>query len=574
MIGIRYKDNFLDVSPGAVLNWEMNNLLFSTSDSTKINGAFSFPFELPATAHNRALLGFPDRIDNANVFIQDVSIQVTYDSQAVFVGTLKVTDASSGKIEAYIVINPLLELKQTPLDEIDLGGDRIFGSAYELKADALASANAPLDYDYIYFPVYNLGFLDNETSPKQRWLNWFDADHGAVFYPSTSAPGFMPFIRLEYLLQQVFSGQEYAFINLWQITDELRSIVLFNNHTIFNSGSLDLTINLKNHVPKTQANELIKKIMAMFNLGLFYNPFTKVLRLVPLRSIINKAPAHDWTSKALSGMSIKSDNAGTPEIFQYKKLEDDNIQERYTTFARPVTIIDTVENLPLLDAASVEGMYYVISEASYWWHDLSGGIFRTLMWGNFFAAPEETAKRIFETDMQPLYDVHVTFVHGAATVDTWMLRAPVLEAPGTIKYTYTPPGGDPTDVEQSNENPLRLTIYRGFAYGTPYPGYSTRQVPYASSTPYGPGSGIYGEISLRWEGVYGLYETWWKQWHQMLLYGKNVTIRLHLSIADLVSFNFEQKIRIQNMDFLVKRLRISLTPRGLAPVEAELVSVI
>jgi hypothetical protein len=139
-----------------------------------------------------------------------------------------------------------------------------------------------------------------------------------------------------------------------------------------------------------------------------------------------------------------------------------------------------------------------------------------------------------------------------------------------VEYEYDPGGGADIEVRnQANDIPDRITIYRGM-----YPDFDGDDYPLASGLPWDASSNLIGAISLRWDGQYGMYETWWKGWHQMLRNGKNVTGLFRLTIADIVGFNFEDKVRIQNQDFFVKKMRISLTPRGLAPVEIELVSTI
>lgn len=575
MIGLRYNGDFLDVDTDAALTFELNNIVFSSADSSRLPGSFSFPYTLPGTARNRTLLNYPDRIDNSERFDENGAVDVYYHGKVIFRGLLKVTEASD-TIKVYIVANPLSTLKTVPLNELDLGGERTFTDAAELIDHAKDTATDPLDYDYIFFPVYNLGFLTNESSEKQRWMNFYNGDTEA-FEPDTDAPGFMPFIRLEYLLERMFESEEYTFVNDWQVIPDLRKITLYNHRTLFNDGALETTIDLRNHVPDTKATDLLRKIVGNFNLGLFYNPWTKQLRLIPLRDLINRPPAHDWTSKALGRPSIRFEDGTVPRVFRYDDVDGDNIQERYRTrFPKPEPseVLGTVDSLPLLDATGTAGLYYVTSEAQYWLRIIGVGGTRNMFWGDFLPAPVDTGTPEFVSDLHPLFNSAVAFIHGQASADAWMLNAPVIEAPGTIRYSYTPPGGDPTTVDQKNKNPLRITVYRGFASGTPYSGYGSRLTPFACYTPYNPGGIANGTLSLRWEGPYGLYEQWWKGWHSMLLDGKNIVWSVRLTLADIINFNFQEKVRIQNQDFFVKKMRITLTPRGLAPVEVELVSTI
>jgi len=61
----------------------------------------------------------------------------------------------------------------------------------------------------------------------------------------------------------------------------------------------------------------------------------------------------------------------------------------------------------------------------------------------------------------------------------------------------------------------------------------------------------------------------------MLIAGKHVTQTFTLPITELVKFSFEDKVRVVNMDYFVKRLRVQkLIGRGLALVEASMVSTV
>ena len=62
---------------------------------------------------------------------------------------------------------------------------------------------------------------------------------------------------------------------------------------------------------------------------------------------------------------------------------------------------------------------------------------------------------------------------------------------------------------------------------------------------------------------------------QMLIAGKHVTQTFTLPITELVKFSFEDKVRVVNMDYFVKRLRVQkLIGRGLALVEVSMVSTV
>lgn len=565
MIGIRYENEYLDVFPNAALSFELNNLVFSSSDSSTLPGSFSFPFDLPATAHNRAVFEFPERIDNALIFQREGNVEVWFRGVLFFTGTLKVTEASLTTIRAYIVANPLSALKTTPLNELDLGGDHTFADEAAVLAHAAATTTSHLDYDYVFFPVWNRDFLEQPSdNPKCRFQNWYDSTSGA-FSVDHDHPALMPFARLDYVLQQIFANEEYQFQNLFQTDDELRSIVLYNNNSLWSADGLDTTINLRNHVSSTGCAAFVRKIVGAFCLGIFYNPWEKVLRLIPMQTLLDRPPVHDWTDRALYGPVITGNDA-QPEIICWKRDESDGTWAHYDKYPKPDSIDGELLNSGLTAAAP--GTYYVIDRHSYYLkNSVPRYFFKHTTLG---CAPLDSGSPAFEAECQALFDVYLYGEGQTPVTDGNYVAVPHVRIKGNVEYEYDPGGG--ADIEVRNQEadiPDRITIYRGM-----YPDFDGDDYPFASSLPWDTESNLIGQYSLRWDSQYGMYTTWWQGWHTMLKQGKQVSLSLRLSIADLLEFNFENKIRIGNMDYLVKKLRISLTPRGIEPVEAELVSVV
>jgi len=578
MIGIRYENDYLDVFPNAALSFELNNLVFSGSDSSVLPGSFSFPFDLPATPHNRAQFNFPERIDNAQVFRREGSVEIYFRGVLLFVGILKVTEASIESIRVYIVANPLSTLKTVPLNELDLGGTRTFADEAAVLTHAAATAADPLDYDYVFFPVWNPNFLDEASAePRARFQNFYNSDTSA-FEVDHEFPALMPFVRLEYLLTQIFAGAEYTFLNLFQVDDELRNIVLYNNYSLWTAEGLSITISLNNHVSSTGAAAFVRKIMGAFCLGLFYNPWEKVLRLIPIQTILQRPPQHDWTEKALHSPTITS-NAAQPELLCWKRDDDDGAWAHYEKYPKPADADIDGELLNSGLTAAAAGTYYVIDRHSYY--------LKTSVPRYFFkhttlgCAPAEVAGQTtrtgaaagtvptFEAECQALFDGYL-YGEGQTPIATGnYVAAPHCRIAGNVEYEYDPGGGDIEVRNQENDVPDRITIYRGM-----YPDFDGDDYPFASGLPWDTESNLIGQYSLRWDSQYGMYTTWWQAWHTMLKEGKQVSVSLHLSITDLLEFNFENKVRIGSMDYMVKKLRISLTARGIEPVEAELVSVI
>lgn len=550
------------------LSFELNNQVFSTSDASVLPGSFSFPFDLALTPANRRLLDFPDLVTNAANWRTYAGCWVYAEGVPLFYGTLSIRKANARKVSVTIVANPLSALKQVPLNELDLGGDRTFANAAAVITHANATATDPLSYDYVFFPVFNPDFISHPdySQPKSYYQNFYDPAT-ATFEVDDDYPALMPFVRLEYLLQQIFAEQDFAFRNRFQITDELKKLCLYNNRSLWTDEGLETTINLRNHVSDTASTAMLRKIMSGFCLGLFTRIFTRTIDLIPLRDLVQRPPVHDWTEHAILLPELESRDE-QPEYLCWKPDDSDGAFEWYARQGKPdpADVDDTIDSVAL--ATADPGVYYVEDQHAYFRVDARiRHLYTTLG-----CAPVESGKKKFEAECTALWDAHrgwESFV-GSASENYGMRKMPQIRLQGTVSYEV-PGDPDPEQVSTSNKTPDRMTFYRGMydVWG------GTDTYPLASGLPWDAKANLIGSYSLRWDGQYGMYESWWRAWHQMLTAGKHITQGFTLPIATLVQFSFEDKVRVDNMDYFIKRLRVQkLLGRGLALVEASMVSVI
>jgi hypothetical protein len=80
---------------------------------------------------------------------------------------------------------------------------------------------------------------------------------------------------------------------------------------------------------------------------------------------------------------------------------------------------------------------------------------------------------------------------------------------------------------------------------------------------------------MNWQGPNGLYERQHRLWNEALRNGKHVTLQFAIPVTKLQAFTFDQKVRVQEMDYLVKKLRVGkCLGDNKVQVQAEMVSVI
>lgn len=543
------------------LAFELNNQVFSTDDTTVVPGSFSFPADLPLTRQNRVLLGQPHLVTNSRNFRTFPGCWVLADGVPLFYGTLTITGADKEKARIKVVANPMEPLKNVELRELDLGGERTIS---DMLAHAKDTANNPLDYDYVFAPVYNPQYVENGSLDDRASFQNFWNLSTDEFEVGHAYPALTPFPRIDYLLERIFAATPFKFTNRFQTTDELRRLLAYSGTSLWGAAGLPGTINLARHVSSTKTNDWLKKLMADFCLGLFTNIFSRQINLVALSDVLSRPPAHDWSAYAIDDAAV-GDAEVFPPYIAYKTDENDNVFQRFPPqIQQPINFKGTVESIEELDTGGPydPGIYFVTSRHSYYYAASPGASPYVFAYTELGRAPVQTGEKL-ELPMPPLFDHQPSIISG--TADVWGGCLPWIEQPGTVTYVE-----DDEVIEQKNDNPDRLLWYRGLQIN-PYGG----DYPLCSSLPYNALDELIDTQSLRIDGERGIYATRWGLWHNMLRNGKPVVQRFAIPLSELVSFSFENKIRVVSMDFFVKRLRIQkLLGQGKVLVEASMISTI
>lgn len=556
MLGISIDGAFLDLFANTSIGFELNSPIFLSESTDIIPGSYSFPFSIPNNTRNRSILNSPAVIDNAAPTLSAENVEIRVHGIWLFSATAYIKQASPAGIQLYLIVTNLESLKDRQLNEIPLGGDRSIGP--DAPAHAKLTAQNPESYDYAFFPIYNPDFWGVEEHPGgflAEIQNPYDSNLN-IFREEDDALVAMPFCRLDYLLQQMFADQSLSLQNDFQTITELQRLYVYNNYSIYtDAGAWSTTINLQNHVSESIAADFIKGLGKNFCLGWFYSPFNKEVRLVPLKDLIVENHSFDWTSKAARDYTISIERF-FPGVFCYQSSID---QMESILLEYPVEIVG--EELTVADAVTAggPGYYYIISTNSYRYIPLTGPDpaydKKTKICKDTGYNEEELASQV-----GTMYMDETTLNYGSDVLPILRYNfGPFVRIPGT----YPP-------LQQKNPMPDKLIFYRGMQLNN-----FLEQYPLASNNVYDQNAlnlaGV--EYSLLWDRDEGLYKKWWEPWHLMLQEQKQVSRILRLDIDDLLAFTFDKKVRIENMDFFVKKLSVSISANGLAPVAAELVSV-
>lgn len=572
MLGIKIRDTFLSLFDGTVLTFDVPSPIgLTVDDIDKIAGGYSFPIDIPLDAVNTGVVGQIGRLAGDGILMQDEYCEIWAEGLLLHRGRAHIKKGKRTRASLFIIINEATELAAINLVDVDMGGLRSIGADPAARtAHALATATSPQDHDYIFAPLYNQRYFETAITPptgdKTNWQNWYDTDAAAFVEDEAVVPAAMPFVRLDYLLTRIFREQGYTLDNQWQITDELRQIVLYNNYSIFTTeGRWAEEILLANHVPDVSAVALLKATLFQFALGLFYEPFDKRVLLIPWATLIEGPEHDDWTDRSAYEYDYDTDRS-YPRQMRYAVDDADHLSASWIT---PIDETHLVAGsgiqARLMYVAGEFDVRYAATDNAYWFlASGSPGQHLGQFWKTMPAVPPSGASaKDFISTLIPAYMSWSTAMDGGVSANrfTQLLTAAVFHRGRHVMFD---------NVDQPLQS-MRMMIYRGFQ---PSDTISEVEYPMLGVTPYNAQGDIIGDYALQWDGEHGIYERYWKAPHQMLQSTKRVVRSLNLSIRDLINFRFYHKIRIENQNYFITRLRYSISNRGLAVSEAEMITTI
>lgn len=540
MIGIRINGGFLDLFPGTRLTFEFNNMALMATDSDDIiPTSYSFPVDIPLSENNKDLIGHPEVIENTATLLKDHPCQI-YAGNFLWNGKITIRNAlrsgRASRARMYIIINPAADLQDFSLIDVDYGGD-IDISSPSPTGHAKATTTSPLNQGYIFFPVYNpkffLGDDDDPGTHTSKFQNYYNVS-SQTFTDAADQQNAMPFIRVEHLLQKIFDHIGVPLVNNWMSTDELRKLCLYNNHSIYTAAGWPDAIDLVNHVPDMPANEFVRKLLQLFGIGLFNDPFDFSVTLEPMRDLIGGEHKHDWTAKAAAQYEI-SGPGDVFGIFCHGADENDESFELYT--GPPLLVageVDSIGDIPN------DGLpYYVIDQNGYY---AVVGATLVFVGKEYFQQDTGLSTEKFTNELAPLFMAPQFLTTGAGGAgETWFM--PIIHN-----------GGKHDVYGMDYDFAARLMFYRGIIQTT-----SGSDYPFANNQAWNPYGNLTWNNSLLWTRDNNIYDTWLSELINMTHNQKEVKMDLNLHMRDILNFKFQDKVRIRNMNYFVKKLRITFS---------------
>jgi hypothetical protein len=590
--GVKVNGAFLDIDDRSQLTFEINTELWVTGEPSVNLGSYSFPFDIFLTDNNRYLLRFPDRID-AYTPLQKIEGAIVYIGEGksiglpVFTGDLYVKSSGRHRASLFMIVEGLGKQKEKKFEDVDMG---VYNLAPPLLLENImtATTTAPLDHDFIFFPVWNESLLSAYRGTDKipdyfinifalRTMNYYIND----WYIKTETDNDLkvntittPFLRLEYVLDKLAENIGYALVNeLIGDDEELKKICVFNNKSI---NDVDLVykwkIKYNEHLPsKMKLVDFLVHICTFFFCGCFVDHFSKTITIRPYKKLLAQNARQNWTERQVNDYDIEVDSK-VPYSIGY---QDDGTDDYFSN--------NFVGNAPIIADGAVitdywkaggnpnshsliDGYYHVKRDNSVMRYDPS----RTFLYERWSKYNHIFRRIIIGGTGNPvLFKVVPMWSESGSPIITYTYAhsIPRADIPINARFRFA----DDEIAEHTGElSSIRLMIYRGLKN---YQGGMSGTFPYANATAYDPAteSETYNH-SLHMDGGKGLYKKRGKEWMEFLRRKKIVTMKLKLTVQDILNHREYDKVRVDNMDYFVKSIRVSVSGAGIGISDVTLVS--
>ena len=526
-------------------------------------GSFSLNFNIPLTDRNKKTFNFLNRIsNNLNGSIEedcDISFNIP-----LFKGYIKCNKSSKAgfKSSFYSDLGAFFSGAQKKnLPDLELGGDVIFADTPTKYAHYKATTNGEYpDYNMVMFPVRNDGFTGDAPVTAEMWQNrWFWEKQGGVdtSYFAKGNYSITPFPYFAFVIKQAFLENGYSILkNIFASDPDLVKLVVFNVNDTDWYERPSHSYNLSKHVPDISIASMIQNIKKRFNIGCFINSNSREVVILKHEDIINDSDYIDITNKASSEFETETfDNNGF--ILKFNQGDDEFWDENVKDILHSDRVQDPVATIGDLAGLSpdVGDIVLVEDEDNYYNYSPSGWILSSKgVQNNYIEGNEELT---IESDLGYLANNLEEGDAGTSSGLTYTDFPTVTYYDWLIPYT-SQLGNSWYPRFEAIEYPLRLLFYRGLV-DSENPSYD---YPLGSHDVYDYNGNKISDanLALRWDGQYGIYENFWKNYlYWYLNIRKEIKLRINWAISDLANIKFYKKYRINRTDYLIKDIDINLT---------------
>ncbi len=541
MVRIVVNNTALDIG-NVSISFDLRNPIFNTI------GSFSYPFNLPNTPKNRAVLGFPHKLHYAGAVNKSHQADIYIAGLHWKQGVIIVRDANKDHIKVNFGVgegyfyNVIKDLK---LNEVDLGGNR--------TPDSYEGSGTNDQWSIAYtgkFPELDFTVFDiNGTIPDlpddfviNLKYNGFDPTYKMNLEAIPNLTKFnviVPFVYLNFIINQFqIHFNISTFHNSFLLDDELRQLVLLNNKSIntyqFKNNSHSLIVNrgfdLKNHVGEYSFLDLFSSLQNTFFSVVFYDPNLNSFSLRFFKDILFSNSIELETKFYRNNISNHIENGYK---LSYDKYWGNSNKASSITHLNFIDSVNDYDDLPQ-SGNFLYDCFYVTNQSSYfvWINSNYFGTFQN-MWVSIGDEKE--------------------FENGERTISLV-----------TKRFEKLPVSVDNLPEQKFYPNPDSILFYffRGmintpYNYSAPIGGFRSHSSEHTD---------IFNH-SLNWHGDTGIYEKFWKVPLDFFRTTRTAEYLMPLTAAQLKQIDFSKKYRWDQADWLIDRITFTVTNNKISPAK-------
>lgn len=555
MLNIKVNDQYLNLSKTSI-SFELLSPIFNDI------GSFSYPFTFPSSPHNRSILGFPDRINYGQATAKSHEAEIYINGLLWKRGKLTVKEAGNQQIKANLAVGEgyfYSTIKDKTLNDAGLGGKRSLapyvtaheynGVSYPRYFDAIIDKVYP-ETDFNLFPVYAPNFYK-----EQDFYNtWLSSTDGFINTWRTSSPlvpdfngfqywGYATFVLfpfVNYLLDQIaaYTGSAIS-KNIFYDDPALRRLVIFRLFSISEmlgeAQRLADQFDLSDNIGHSKIADLLSRLSSVFNSFLFYDDFTKDIRILLFKEIINSEPVNLENAKYrmislepndYNGYQVSYEIDGDDEFAEehFKDLDGLNYKGSLNTFFE---LPANPSDLDLYFIKPIKAYYYYVGPRSF------GGNTYFGEW-RYYCGDK---KGYSEGNQGLKIAIPGVFSRGENELVMRVGNEGAMTEPGEMFY-------------KAPEIPLKFLFYTGRD---------------GSGVPRGDSFDVNGRnpYSIEWENERGLKNTFYKDFLQFKSTTRQAEFSMRLTPAQLKNLDFSKPYRFANANWLIDKVSFSVTNTGI-----------
>lgn len=451
--------------------------------------------------------------------------------------------------------------------------------------------------DYAVFPLHNSKLLDSlpddlfaldQHSIKSIYeqffpiVNYFNLDHFPMVMAGESNDEhfsaynlFVPFPYLAYFVSHMAKHLGFTISENSFIDSDLKQLVIYNAFAENEYLSSNLTniiegFDLTNHVPDEQLSDFISDVCALLAIAFDYDSYKKALRFVGINSIINNRGFVYFPGIITEALQLSIEPYKgyilTQEVGPDSYAKDKFKPLKGVNYKGEVTFVGSLGSKPKV----INDCYYVTSFKQYWYYNYDEE-FGELNWMFYSNEFRHTKESINETIDGEIFEIKPKWA--ACMMNGWSNNLDTQLCCTGTRYWSIPHTEDAGSFESmppqfASKFSKYLLFYRGMqldSEGNLYPLGSNDVYDYAQNKISN------ANLSLRWDGEYGLYEKRHKAWVQWAINqpGK-FTTKAYLTPLQLSKLDFFKWYRINSHDFLIAEIRFNITETDVSQVEIDL----